>query len=240
MNGDRIAAMAQCRAGRLFASGLLALLASCAAPPPPAPPPPPAAIPSRPVPPGGASLTTPIPPKDAYGLRQTVNAGISKAQTTWNMRSAYNVAALNCSGSQYASILDGYKRFIRTHEKGLLATYKAVDAEWRGRFGSSFVRERESYSTRVYNYFALPPVLPGFCNEMVGVAAESGSVPSSDLDGFSARSLGRVEGVFEKFYQDFEQYQKNAAAWDATYGSGRSPQALGPAAASDNAGASLR
>lgn len=165
---------------------------------------------------------TPIPAKDAYGLRQTVNSRISRAQTTWNMRSAFNVAALNCVGAGYAPILDSYKRYLKTHEKPLLSTYKEVDKEWRGRHGANFVRERESYSTKVYNYFALPPVLPRFCGEMMSVAAEAGTVQPKDLDGFSARSLSRIESVFEQFYQDFEQYQVKAAAWDALYSAGRS------------------
>lgn len=215
------------RLGRWSAAALLALLASCAAPPPPPPPPPPpVAIPARPMPPAGASELTPIPARDAYGLRQTVNARISKAQTTWNLRSAYNVAALNCMGAGYSPILEGYKRFLKTHEKGLLATYKEVDKEWRGRAGADFVRQRESYSTKVYNYFALPPVLPRFCGEMMAVAAESTSVLPKDLDAFSARSLTRLEAVFEQFYQDFERYQVNAAAWDATYASRYAPQTM--------------
>ena len=78
----------------------LLALAACAAPPPPPPPPPPPApaavvIPPRPVPPSGAVATMTIPQLGPAGVRQTVNAGVSTNQTVWNVRSAFDVAALN-------------------------------------------------------------------------------------------------------------------------------------------------
>lgn len=171
----------------------------------------------------GASELTPIPARDQYGMRVTINSNISTAQRTWNLRSAFNVAALNCMEVQHAPILEAYKRFLTTHKKGLLATYKTVDREWRDRMGAGFVQARESYSTKVYNYFALPPVLPGFCSEMLTISGQSLAVQPRDLDAFSARSLARIEGVFERFYLDFEKFKRDVANWDATYKPMRAP-----------------
>lgn len=216
------------RARTLAVAGGLALVAACAAPPPPravAPPPHVASIPARPLPPGGAAETTPIPAKGMDGVRQTVNAHISSAQATWNLRSAFNVAALNCMDQRHAAILDGYKNFLKIHKTKLSAVNNAVEKEWRSRQPSNYMRERDSYSTRVYNYFALPPVLPRFCDQMLLISNDSFAVRSADLDAFSSRSLTQIEAVFEGFYQDFERFRFDAAAWDARYGAayGRRP-----------------
>lgn len=198
-------------------AGGLSVLGACAAPPPP-PPAPPVAVPSRPVPPRGASPAMVIPAVATNGVRQTVNANLTPAQRTWNLRSAYVVASLNCLGPQYASILDGYKNFLKVHSGDLKSVNSRVESEWRAREGSGFKRARDSYTTQVYNYFALPPTLPKFCNAAMDMSAASLSVPRGQLDNFAANQLPRLEAVFDEFYRSFEQYKVDVAAWDAQYG----------------------
>lgn len=212
---------------RLAAVAGVALLASCATPPPPPPPPPPvpaptptpAPIPSRPTPPNGASLNTPIPPVGADGVRLTVNAHLTPAGTTWNLRSALNVAALNCVEPQYAAILPAYRVFLTTNEKKLASTNRAVDEEFRKVHGSSKYRnERDMFMTQVYNYFALPPATDDFCSVAVALSNEFMATPPQDIDAWSAASLPRVEAVFEAFYRRFEAYRVDVVDWDARYG----------------------
>ena len=207
------------RARGIAAAAGLALLAACSTPPPPPPPvAKPEPIPMRPMPPQGAHAGMIIPMRGVDGIRLTVNAHITPAQTAWNLRSAYNVAALNCDEPEHASIVQGYTQFLKAHQRGLSQVNAAVEAEWRRRVGSGFQRERDTYSTRVYNYFALPPVLPGLCDAMVEISAESLLVPTAELESFSVRNLNRIESLFEQFYSDFEQYKQDLAAWDARYG----------------------
>ena len=106
------------------AIAILSVLAACApkAPPPPPPPPPPKPvvyIPPRPRPPISAPAGVAVPPLGANGVRQTVNANLSPTQATWNFRSAYNVAALNCLKPEHADILVGYRAFLKSHARGL-------------------------------------------------------------------------------------------------------------------------
>lgn len=188
--------------------------------PPPAPPPPPPVvvyIPPRPTPPLGAAPSTLIPPLGPDGIRQTINLGITPNQTVWNLRSAYNVAALNCQKSEHGEILVGYKLFLKRHRIGLARANAGVSADFRRRSGAGFLRLREAYLTKVYNYYAFPPTLAGFCDAAVAMAIESKTVKPAGLTAFAARSLAALDKVFDSFFTGFDQYRADAAAWDAKY-----------------------
>lgn len=204
----------------------VALLASCATPPAPPPPPrvaapapAPVQIPYRPQPPNGASLLTPIPPLGVDGVRMTVNAHLSPAATTWNLRSALNVAALNCMEPQFAAILPAYRDFLTRNEKKLASTNRALDEEFRKRHGSRDYRnQRDVYMTQVYNYFALPPARESFCNAVVQQSNQYMAAPPQDLDAYAAVALPQLETTFEDFYRRFEAYRIAVADWDSRYG----------------------
>lgn len=203
----------------------VATLAACGpkAPPAPPPPPPPAPppvvvyIPPRPIPPLGAAAGFAVPVVGVDGSRKTINTGISSAQTVWNMRSAYNVAALNCQKPQHADILIGYKKFIVAHKTALRTANKTVDAEFKKRHGTGYIRPREAYMTQVYNYYAFPPTITNFCDAATIMARESMTLKPADLAAFAKRSLAQLDTVFVGFYTAYEQYQADAAAWDSKY-----------------------
>lgn len=202
----------------------VALLAACgekAPPPQPLPPPPPpppvVVIPPKPVAPNGASANLPVPPLLADGLRRSVNREISPAQTLWNLRAAYNVAALNCHAPKHAAILGGYKGFLTSHAKTLAATNRTVDAEWKKRYGAKFIPYRETYMTEVYNHYALPPVLPAFCDAVLAVVTDAAAVKSADLTTFAATNLPNIEIVYDDFYRRYETWRTEVAAWNALY-----------------------
>lgn len=207
----------------LVTAALAVGLASCAPkapPPPPPPPPPPIAvhIPPKPTPPDGASLAIYLPPADANGLRQSVNRNISPTQMLWNLRSAYNVAALNCSAPSHVAILPRYKAFLTSHVKALVAANKKVDAEFKGKYGARFIAPREQYMTAVYNHFALPPTLSNFCDAVMAVSKDGELIKSAELEAFAARSLPSIEVVFDDFYRRYEKYRVDLADWQARYG----------------------
>lgn len=229
------------RIGALGATGLSLALASCAtppAPPPPAPPPPPpkvVSIPPRPMPPDGAAPTLQVPPAEANGLRDSVNRNISPAQTLWNLRSAYNVAALNCHGPGYAPILENYKVFLKANNRVLAKANRDVDAEFRKEYKRGYVAAREKYMTEVYNHFALPPTLHHFCDAVLAMSDAAKSVKPANLELFAVSSLPSVEVVFDDFYRRYDQWRIDAAKWDSQYGQRSSAIALpaaGAAAAS--------
>ena len=205
----------------------LALLASCGGdnrpaplppPPPPAPPPPKLSIPPRPLPPDHASPYLQVPPLLASGLRYSVNREISPAQMTWNLRSAYNVAALNCHGPGHGEIVPSYRAFLKVHARGLAAANRKVDSEFREKNGAKFIIPREKYMTEVYNHFAAPPTLPAFCDAIVAMGRDLKGVKPAELNAFAARSLPAVEIIFDDFYRRYAQYQADLAAWESKYG----------------------
>ena len=186
-------------------------------PPPPPAPPPVVYIPPRPRPPLNASPNFVPPPLGLDGTRQTVNTAISPLQTTWNMRSAYNVAALNCLRPEHAEILTGYKRYLKIYKVGLLRANRGVDTEFRKRNGAAFIRPREAYMTKVYNFYAFPPTLNNFCDAALVVARESMTLKPIDLPAFSQTSIVKLDAVFANFFTAYEQYRADAAGWDVKY-----------------------
>lgn len=209
--------------GRSLATGgalaAVAVLSACGPkePPPKAPPPPVVIVPPQPYPPLGAPATMTTPPLDAYGARRTINTGLSTAQATWNFRSAYNVAALNCTRPEYAAILENYRAYLKAHAKKLTAANKNVDTEFKGRNGTGFVKVREAYMTQVYNYFALPPTLPLFCDAALAASADLKLAKPADLDTASATNLARLDQVFKDFFTGYDQYRADLGAWQAKY-----------------------
>lgn len=202
--------------------GGVTMLAACGptAPPPPLPPPPPPVvlvIPPAPRAPNHASPDLIIPPVNASGLRYSVNRDISPAQITWNLRAAYNVAALNCNNPKYVEIIPAYRLFLKVHAKGLAAANKQVDTEFKGKYGAKFIPPREKYMTEVYNHFATPPTLTNFCDAVMAVSRDASLIKPADLQTFSALNLPNIEVVFDDFYRRYDQYKLDLAAWKALY-----------------------
>lgn len=205
----------------------IAALAACAAPPastPPPPPPPQAqakavVIPPRPRPPVGSVERMVIPAIGQDGHRQTVNTGISSLQRLWNLRSGLNVAALNCQRGEHAGLVDNYKILLKRHSRELAKANTALAGEFRKAHGASFRNVQDSYMTRVYNYFALPPTMPQFCDVALEVSREVAQIAPGGLEQYSAGALPRLEAVFENFFRTYEQYRVDLAAWDSRYGS---------------------
>jgi hypothetical protein len=200
----------------------LSLLAACApkAPPPAPPPPPPVeVIPYRPLPPSGSTYIMVMPPLGPDGKHLTVIRNLTEDQRVWYFRSAWNVAALNCIGPEYQPILDGYGAFLKANAKTLRAVNQRIDKQFRSDFpkGSDAIKAREKQMTIVYNFFALPPARAQFCQAALQVAALSAAMPKPDVVALSA-NFPLFEAPFENFFNAYDLYQRDAAAWDARYG----------------------
>ena len=201
----------------------LALLARCVTPPTPPPPPPPPpppvkVIPPRPLPPGGATPTMYVPPRGLDGIRRTVNYGITTPQSVWNLRSALNVAALNCLDPRYDGLVDAYSSLLTTHKRQLARVNDQITQEYRAEYGRAEYRSAfDGYMTQVYNYFALPPAQRPFCDTAMQIASASLMVEEGGLEPFALANLPLIESVFDNFYTELEQYRVNVAAWDSQY-----------------------
>ena len=169
------------------------------------------------MPPMGAPANFVVPPIGVDGKRVTTNAGLNPDQIVWNLRSALNVAALNCLQPQHAEIVVNYRNMLRIHAQRLAVANRGVDTGFRARFGAGYVRQRESYLTKVYNFYAFPPTLLNFCDAALVVGREANNVPSAQLHNFAAANMPKLDAVFENFYGKYVQYQSDLALWRARY-----------------------
>ena len=201
-----------------------ALLAACATPasPPPPPPPPPVveAVPYRPLPPGGAHYVMDIPARGPDGKRVTVNTGVSDDQLVWHLRSAWNVAALNCLAPEYEPILEGYRGFLIKNARSLKATNDRIEAEYAKKHKTKRAANvaRDGTVTQVYNFFALPAARSGFCRAALDMSNRALVSPPTDPLAFARANFDGLLVPFETFFDDYEVYQRASAEWDAKWG----------------------
>jgi hypothetical protein len=218
-------------------------LAGCksATPPPRATPAPrPAAIippsplpPALPYAPGSAAVTQALPPRDMVsGSWSTPNSNLSAEQSLWHLRIGLNVAALGCRGMAYEqALIDNYNAFQKVHQTNFVKAERAVIKELGVKTGTNGIAARDKLSTRLYNYFAQPPVQRDFCPVAYDVSTRALATPPADIFTFAQANMPMLEQPFQNFYtgfakyqadyarypDDYRAYQNNLAAWNAQY-----------------------
>lgn len=204
------------------ALGALALLASgCATRQGPvvamgAPPP---ALPvERPVLPAGLPERLNVPVQDAEGRYRTINYALTPDQMAWHVRSALNVAVLSCRGAGEAVIAADYNALLKAQKAGLAAAYAKVQAQFRANRGKDWQSAQDAHSTRVYNFFALPPAKPDFCVAATQLLTESRTVTPDRFATFAADALPRLERPFTDVYRAYDGYRRALAAWETGQG----------------------
>lgn len=201
----------------------MTVIAACSSTPPPAPvaPPPVAVAPApapmpMPVPPNSAAPTMFIPPIDvASGRRMTPNVNLSPEQSLWQFRIAMNVAALNCRGPEEEVLVANYTRFLASHRAAIARAERWVIQDQARQTRTNGISSRDALSTKLFNYFASPPIHEGFCraatNSMALVVAE----PTANILPFSIAHLTLIDQPFVDFYAAFDQYKADYARWQA-------------------------
>lgn len=184
-------------------------LAGCGPRPSSAPTPTPSPALSRPapVPPFGAVPGLSLPDSDGRGGFRTPNSGIGSAEAVWHVRSALNVAALACDDR---GIVANYNALLKRQKTALAAAHKAE----LSRSGSASAMD--VHMTRLYNFFAQPPVQRRFCAAASGVAGEA--VSARDFPQFASGAIDRLDRPFQDFYRSYQDYQRNVTAWKADGG----------------------
>jgi hypothetical protein len=183
------------------------------APPPVVLPPPPPPV--MPLPPGGAATSMRIPAIGIDGVRVTPNRGLSRDNAIWHFRAALNVAALNCQGPVWGQIATQYNKFIVTHKVQLSKSSKTVDREYVARYpGQNGLRVRDTASTDLYNYFALPPVRSEYCDAALRKVVEANTVPIAAFPEYAIGGLTDIDGIFVRFFDAYAQYERDLADWN--------------------------
>ena len=160
----------------------------------------------RPTPPHGASTTFVTPALLADGTYDTPNRALSTAATAWHMRAALNVAALRCNDE---ALVASYNLFVRTHGKALAVAHNLAmkEAGSQAAFDSS--------QTRLYNYFALPPVQAAFCAAAATIAEEAARTPAAEFAQVTSLGLPVLHAPFTNFFREYGQYRTDLANWQA-------------------------
>ncbi|MCW3846612.1 hypothetical protein OF829_05130 [Sphingomonas sp. LB-2] len=166
-----------------------------------------------PRPPAGAAPNLQIPQRDAFGHYQTINQGLTPAETSWHVRAALNVAALGCRGAGDGELVPQYNRLIAAERGPLAAADASVKAQYRKRYGAGWQEPYDRDMTRLYNFFAQPPAQPGFCAAARGVLGESLMLEPGEYEAFAAWALPLLEAPFTDFYTDYEAWRTADAAW---------------------------
>ncbi|WP_076073175.1 hypothetical protein [Sphingomonas montana] len=173
-----------------------------------------AALP-RPVLPAGIPERLAVPIRDAAGTYRTINYALTPDQVAWHVRSALNVAVLSCRGPDEAVITADYNALLKRQKLVLAAAYERVQAQFRRTGGAGWQSAQDAHSTRVYNFFALPPAKPGFCAAATALLTESRSVEPATFASFAEAALPRLEAPFTDVYRSYDGYRRELAAWEA-------------------------
>jgi hypothetical protein len=196
----------------LASASVALLLAGCShsrtetvAAPLPAPAPVPRA--AMPIPPLGAASNLTIPARLSEGSYATPNRQVSATAAVWHVRVALNVAALGCRNSP--TILPGYNKLLAAQRKPFADAHNAVAREYAD--SASF----DTAMTRLYNYFAQPPVQPSFCATAEAVLTEAAALPADAFPQFAAQALPRLDRPFTEFYAAYDRYRSDLAVWQA-------------------------
>jgi len=196
----------------LLAISLLTLATACAGPEriaAPAPLPVPVPLPTQaaaPRAPDGAAANLVIPARLPDGSYATPNRTVSAAAAAWHLRAAFNVAALNCNDPALAP---AYNRFLKAHRGALKAAHHALIREYGDT--ASF----DPAMTRLYNYFAQPPVMAQFCATAAPLLHQLAAPSAGDLPALAPAALAQIDRPFTDFYARYDSWRADLAAWRA-------------------------
>ena len=199
---------------------LTMVLAGCGTKTPPPqlvatlPPPPPPPVP-MPVPPNQAATNLAIPATDQFGTRLTPNVNLSREQAVWNFRIALNVAALGCRGTGEDQLIANYNGFLKANKKPIADSEKWVIKNLATMYGTNGIAERDKLSTKLYNYFATPPVMKQFCSTAMTLAGQAVLTTPATVHDFVTLNMAAMDKPFVDFFEAYANYQRDYAAWYA-------------------------
>ncbi|PJI89207.1 hypothetical protein DAH55_03125 [Sphingomonas koreensis] len=196
---------------RVLASlAALTALAGCAGQkqamaPTPRPVPAPVRV-AAPTPPDGAAAGLTIPARLADGSYASPNRDLSASGAIWHLRAAFNVAALSCPDT---SLVPAYNKLLNTQRQTLAAAHRALAAEHGG------MAAFDPAMTRLYNYFAQPPVLARFCAQAGPLLHQAAALAPGAIGGFAGTAITAIDRPFGEFYARYDAYRADLVAWRA-------------------------
>lgn len=158
----------------------------------------------------------------------TPNVDLSPEQALWQLRIGLNVAALSCRGPDEAALVSHYTRFLNSNQRAIAAAERWVIRDQGARNGTNGIAARDALSTRLYNYFAQPPVKTGFCVRATQIMAAAAAEPTANILPFAATQLPILDQPFVEFYANYARYQADLAVWRSQQPAPVSPATVTP------------
>jgi hypothetical protein len=140
---------------------------------------------------------------------------VSEGEAVWHVRSALNVAALSCRGPASAAIVKRYNALLIDRKPLLARAYKAEANRFRSSAGPAWLSSLDVHMTRLYNFFAQPPVQQDFCGVAGQVAVEQSAMSDALFQAKAATLVARLEKPITDYYRAYESYRLELAEWNA-------------------------
>ncbi|WP_294323276.1 hypothetical protein [uncultured Sphingomonas sp.] len=117
-----------------------------------------------------------------------------RAAVLWNLRSALNVAALQCQFEPTMLTLSNYNALLFNHADELKASYAALDKYFDRTTGSLKAGQTalDQFGTRVYSGFSTVSAQLGFCQAANEIGQEALFVPRGYLGEFAELRMRKL------------------------------------------------
>jgi hypothetical protein len=90
-----------------------------------------------------------------------------------------------------------------------------VIAALAGSHGGNGIAARDKLSTRLFNYFAQPPMHEAFCESAAAIVEQVADLPEKELLARAPALLAQLDQPFVDFYEEYARWEIAHAAWRA-------------------------
>lgn len=124
-------------------------------------------------------------------------AADTRAQLVWNLRSALNVAALNCQYWPFAMTVRNYNDMLKHHAAELNDAHEGLKTYFRRTAGDDWQQAMDEYTTTMYQSYIRIGTQRAFCHVASDVTREALSRPKGQLHLTAAARMRAVRGAMQ-------------------------------------------
>lgn len=125
-----------------------------------------------------------LAPETGYGLPLPgATPAENRAALVWNLRSAMNVAALQCGNEPFSRIAETYNVMIANHRDELSSAFNTLTAYFKRRNKSAAAAQKaiDTYGTRTYSSYSAVAGLKPFCHVSGRIVRDAIFAPRTKL-----------------------------------------------------------
>ena len=152
-----------------------------------------------------ASVAYPVAADIGGPPMRSMTESEAAAHAVWSLRSALNVAALQCQFSPFLATVRTYNDLLKQHDKEFSGAYKAMEKHFLRHDGSIGRRNFDSFTTRLYNSFSALDAQIGFCEASGTVGRAALAVRPGDIQRFAGDAVRRVRAAMVPVTDPYRQ-----------------------------------